>query len=109
MMRKKLKNNKKTKKYLDSLPKIYMIGCWARYGVWEFPFTGKYADNGTMPLVYHHDDCNGWCDNWYLRKLSDTTTGGYVGFTFSKHRAEKIADALNAIREEKLNKLSKSF
>ena len=109
MMRKKLKNNKKTKKYLDSLPKIYMIGCWARYGVWEFPFTGKYTDNGTMPLVYCYDDCNGWCDNWYLRKLSDTTTGGYVGFTFSKVRAEKIADALNAIREEKLNKLSKSF
>jgi hypothetical protein len=108
-MKKKLKNNEKTKKYLDALPKIYMIGCWARYGICEFPFTGKYADNGTMPLVYRHDDCNGWCDNWYLRKLSDTTTGGYVGFTFSKVCAEKIADALNAIREEKLNKLSKSF
>lgn len=102
-MKKKLKNNKKTKKYLDSLPKIYMIGCWAKYGVLEFPFTGKYTNNSTMPLVYNYEDFNGCRDNWYLRKLSDTTTGGYIGFAFNKQIAEKIANVLNTVREEELN------
>lgn len=97
-MKKELKNTKKTKKYLESLHKIYLIGCWAHYGVREYPFTGKYSKNGTMPLVYDYDDHNGTCDSWFLRELVNTTTGAYVGFSFSKERAEIIADALNTYR-----------
>ena len=97
-MRKVLKNNKQTKIYLDSLPKIYLIGYWARYGVMEFPFTGKYEQNEygiSIPLVYDYDDHNGTCDNWYLRKITDTTTGIILLWTQSKSVASKIAELYN--------------
>ena len=99
-MRKVLKNNKKTKAYLDSLPKIYLVACWAGYGVMEFPFTGKYVqdeyiNNISVPLVYDYDDCNGTCDNWYLRKITNTTTGQIVVWTQSKSMASKFAELFN--------------
>ena len=43
-MKKVLNNTKKTKEYLDSLPKVYIAACWAGFGVAGFPFSGKYAD-----------------------------------------------------------------
>ena len=55
-MKKILKNNAKTAAYLNSLPKIYLVGCWARYGVMDFEWTGKYVKckrTGQMePLVW---------------------------------------------------------
>lgn len=96
-MRKILKNNKKTKAYLDSLPKIYLVGCWARYGIMEFPFTEKYfSEKGiSIPIVYDYDDHNGTCDNWYLRRIDHTTTGQIVLWTQSKSVASKIAELYN--------------
>lgn len=98
-MKKVLHNNAKTKKYLDSLKKVYLIGCWARFGVWEFPFTGKFVHDdvlGYVPLVYDYDDRNGTVDNYYLRKLTDVTTGSIIEYSFSKEHAQYIADALNS-------------
>ena len=99
-MRKVLKNTPKTKAYLDSLPKIYLVACWAGYGVREFPFTGKYVqdeyrNNISVPLVYDYDDFNGTCDNWYLRKITNTTTGQILLWTQSKSVAKKIAELYN--------------
>lgn len=97
-MRKVLKNNKTTKKYLDSLPKIYIVGCWAKYGVREYPFTGKYEtnDNGIdIPLVYDYDDHNGTTDNYYLRRLDHVTTGQIILWTQFKNVANKVAELFN--------------
>ena len=97
-MRKILKNTAKTRAYLDSLPKIYMVGCWAKYGVREYPFTDKYALNQSgisVPLVYDYDDHNGTCDNYYLRKLSYVTTGKIIMWTQIKSVADKVAELLN--------------
>ena len=97
-MRKVLKNTPKTKAYLNSLPKIYMVGQWAHYGVREYPFTGKYAINSdgiSIPLVYHYDDFNGTCDNYWLRRLDQTTSGGVVMWTQNKKLADKIAELMN--------------
>ena len=97
-MRKVLKNTIKTKEYLDSLPKIYLVGCWAKYGVIEYPFTGKYEqdENGiSIPIVYDYDDHNGTCDNYYLRKLNYVTTGQILLWTQSKNVANKIAELFN--------------
>ena len=93
-MKKILENTTETREYLDSLPKIYMIACWAGYGVREFPFAGKCTENAT-PLVWDYDDQNGTCDFYFLRKLTDTTTGWIYAWTTSKSRAEEIAIALN--------------
>ena len=93
-MKKILENTSKTREYLESLPKIYMIARWAGYGVREFPFAGKCTENAT-PFVWDYDDCNGTCDCYFLRKLTDTTTGWIYAWTTSKSRAEEIAAALN--------------
>ena len=104
-MRKVLKSTPKTEVYLDSLPKIYLVACWAGYGVMEFPFTGKYVqdkyrNNISVPLVYDYDDFNGTCDNWYLRKITNTTTGQIVVWTQSKSVASKIAELFNKEMEK---------
>lgn len=96
-MKKVLKNTPKTKTYLDSLPKIYLVGCWAKYGVREFPFTEKYfSENGfSVPLVYDYDDFNGTCDNWYLRRLNYVTIGQIIMWTQNKAVADKVVELFN--------------
>ncbi len=97
-MRKVLKNTAKTKEYLATLPKIYLVACWAKYGVRDFPFAGKYErnENGIdIPLVYDYDDHNGTCDNYYLRRINRTTTGSIVLWTQSKSIAHKVAELFN--------------
>ena len=110
-MKKVLKNSKKTRAYLDSLPKIYLVGCWAKYGVREYPFTGKYKqdkynDNISVPLVYDYDDWNGttW-GNYYLRQLTRVTTGSIIMWTQNKAVADKVAELLN--KEMKDGRISK--
>lgn len=93
-MKKILESTPETREYLESLPKVYMIARWAGYGVRAFPFAGKCDDKGT-PFVYVHDDQNGACDCYFLRKLTNTTTGWIYAWTISKSRAEEIAAALN--------------
>lgn len=96
-MRKVLKNNKKTRAYLDSLPKIYLVGRWAKYGVREYPFAEKYfSENGfSIPLVYDYYDCNGTCDNYYLRRLDCVTSGAVIMWTQNKAVADKVAELFN--------------
>ena len=102
-MKKVLKNNAKTAKYLNSLPTIYLVGCWASYGVLDFQWTGKYVKNkrtGQMePLVWYYDDHNGEYERWYLVPIWYVTTGEIICWTESEKMACRIASALN-IREE---------
>ena len=82
---KALKNSRKTKEYLDSLPKAYIAACWAGWGVRSFPFSGKYADKDkTIPLVWDYCDFNGMADEWHLISIYDTTTGFIAGWSFNK-------------------------
>ena len=92
-----LPNNQKTKEYFDSLPKIYIVGLWAKYGVREYPFTEKYfSENGfSIPLVYDYDDHNGTCDNYYLRRIDRVTSGQILLWTQSKSVASKVAELFN--------------
>lgn len=96
-MKKVLKNTAKTKAYLASLPKIYIVGCWAKYGVREYPFTEKYfSENGfSIPLVYDYDDHNGTCDNYWLRRLDLVTSGQVITWTQNRSVAKKFAELLN--------------
>ena len=100
-MKNVLDNSKETKEYLDSLRKVYLVACWAGYGVMEFPFSGKYKDKEHLqPLVWQYDDFNGAVDNWYLRSIEDTTTGAIYLWTFSKEDAWRIAKQKNVKRGE---------
>lgn len=96
-MRKVLKSTPKTKEYLDSLPKIYIVGRWARYGVREYPFTGVYEqiDGVSFPLVYDYYDGNGTCDEWRLRTIDNVTTGDVILWTQNEHAARRVAELFN--------------
>ena len=93
-MKKILENTIETREYLDAFPKICRIARWVGCGVRGFPFAGKCTTDG-IPLVWDYDDQNGTCDCYFLRKLTNTTTGWIYAWTTSKSRAEEIAAALN--------------
>ena len=102
-MKKILKNNAKTAAYLNSLPTMYIVGCWAGYGVWDFPWSGKWEKNpysGHMePLVWYYDDHNGIADNWYLVPIRHVTSGEIICWTENDKVACQIASALNLKKE----------
>lgn len=100
-MKRILDDSKETRDYLNSLRKVYLVACWAGYGVMEFPFSGKYKDKEHLqPLVWQYDDFNGEMDNWYLRPIEDTTTGSIYLWTFSKEDAWRIAKQKNIEKGE---------
>lgn len=69
-MKKILDNNKETKDYLNSLPKVYIAACWAGWGVRDFAFCSKERAkeicsqlNGKKILIKgNHDN---WPDEFY--------------------------------------------
>ena len=101
-MKKILKNNLKTRAYLDSLPKIYITGRWAHWGILEFPFSGKFEvvhNNITgkdeyHPLVWNYYDYNGLADQYQLVDIFHTTTGAIYDWSFFKRSAELLAETL---------------
>ena len=99
-LKKKLENTPENREYLEKLPRIYLVATWAKTGVWEFPFAGKYMFDKyaqcKVPMVYQYDDFNGTEDNYWLRKITYTTTGFIVGWTFDKEEAHRMADEENA-------------
>jgi hypothetical protein len=98
-MNKKLKVNEKNCAFINSLPKIYLVALWARYGVREYPFTGKFEiDEDSklpIPLVYDYDDHNGTHEEYVLRPITWVTTGHIVTWEYSKNVAEFLAESYN--------------
>lgn len=81
-MKKVMPNSFKTSKKLMKMPKIYLIYSAADFGWYEFCFSGRYKDG--VPLVWQYDDHNGITDNWYLRKITNTTTCPIYTWTFDR-------------------------
>lgn len=110
ILRKHLPYNQKTKDKLAKLPKIYLVACWARYGVLDFPFSGKYkkvkdADSPLIryiPLVWDYDDHNGVYPEYILRPITWTTTGLIQGWFYTKQQAKDVADIYERCRRQKV-------
>lgn len=85
------RNYKKSRKAKS----IYAVVCYADWCVREYKFAGKFVWDETVnefiPLVYHWDDHNGLYESYDIRKITHTTTGKMVGWTFNKDRADAIA------------------
>ena len=121
MLRKRLPYNQKTRDKLAKLPKIYLIACWAHYGVLEFPFSGKYkkvkdADGPLIryiPLVYDFDDHNGVYPEYVLRPITWTTTAAIRGWVRNEQQAKDTAEFCEKRRvqaaEEKLQELKLNY
>ena len=95
MLRKVRKNTAKTKKYLDSLPKIYGIFLWANWGMLELPWTGKYDKKTGLPLVYIYHDFNGMIDEYYLSTVDRASSGAFYYWYETKELAEEMQKQLN--------------
>lgn len=88
-----LPNSIKTSKKLSKLKTIYLIVCWARWGVLPLKFV-KY-DKNDIPLVYNYEDHNGTADQYELMSIYHTTTGRIHSWTFDDIEANQIAKELN--------------
>ena len=121
MLRKHLPDNQKTRDKLAKLPKIYLIACWAHYGVLEFPFSGKYkkvkdADGPLIryiPLVWDFDDHNGVYPEYVLRPITWTTTAAIRGWVRNEQQAKDTAEFCEKRRvqaqKEKLQELKLNY
>lgn len=89
-----LKNNGKTKAYLDSLEKLWVVFLWADYGIIEVPWTGKYNREG-LPLVYNYYDNNGCCDEFRLVPINHVSSGQLISwYRFTREAAERAISSL---------------
>lgn len=87
-----LKNNKQTKEYLESLPRLYAVVEWAKYGILELPWSGKY-NKLNIPLVYVYCDNNGECDEYRLMPIVLATSGRIISWYHHKELAERLCRA----------------
>ena len=94
-MKKVIYGYNKGKKKLAKLPRLYIVGLWAHYGVMDRPLSNKTDERG-IPLVWDYVDCNGYQDKWILVPVDYITTGWICAWTVSKDRAESLAEAMNA-------------
>jgi hypothetical protein len=93
-MRKVIKNTVQAKKYFKTLPKLYSIFLWAKWGILELPWSGKYNRDG-ISLVYIYRDRNGECDEYYLDTINNASSGGFWGWYENKDIAEGVQEKLN--------------
>lgn len=115
MLRKRLPDNQKTRDKLAKLPKIYLIACWAHYGVLDFPFSGKYKkiNNRPIPLVWDFDDHNGTYPEYILRPITWTTTAIIRGWVRNERQAKDNAEFYEKRRlkqeQEERQELQKNY
>ena len=95
MLRKIRKSTPHTKKYLDSLTKIYGLFHWAKWGILELPWTGKYNKETGLPLVYIYYDGNGTCDEFHLSTIDKASSGSFWNWYSTKENAAFMQEVLN--------------
>lgn len=100
-----MKPTKKLKEKIDKCIPVYIIACWAGWGVREYKWTGKwiYAPGSKRPCpeVWYFDDHNGEFEEWYKTAIFNTTTGWIADWSFYKKSAEAMAEGLNLRMKEK--------
>ena len=94
-----MQNGAKANKYLERLPKIYLVGCWARWGTRCF-YNSMKTDKRGVPLVWEYYDGNGTCDIWRLTPIDLTTSGVVLAWTDCQEHAMEAVKALNQKRVE---------
>lgn len=97
-LKKYLECTPENRAYVESLPKIYLIGCWARYGFMECANTLQ-TDKDGIPLVYDFDDHNGCYEEYVLKPIHHVTTGQAYAWSTSKEAARHVADMMNEAKE----------
>lgn len=73
---------------------IYIVGCWAKWGILPAKYSGKINKNGD-PLTIHYTDCNGMRDLYYITAWYNETTGITVAYFFNEKEAMSLVKKLN--------------
>ena len=94
-MRKNLKVTLKTKKKLDSMKKLYGVFLWAKWGILELPWTGKFDKKTGLPLVYIYYDFNGEREGYRLDTIRSASSGTFYGWYEDHNTADDIRLELN--------------
>lgn len=97
-LKKHLECTPENRAYVESLPKIYLIGCWARYGIRECANTLQVDEDG-IPLVYDYNDHNGCYEEYELVPIHRVTTGQVYAWSISQMAAQHVADMMNKAKE----------
>lgn len=96
IFKKRLPATKKTKKYLDKLPNLYLVVEYAAPAILTYAYSGKMKyckyHKTWEPMVWQYDDFNGVTDCWCLRGIFHVTTGKILGWFFDFSIAECIVD-----------------
>lgn len=99
-----MRPTKRLQKKIDKCIPVYLIACWAHYGVREYKWTGKWVNapgsDRPCPEVWYYDDHNGEYEEYYKTPILNVTTGWIIDWSFYKRSAEKIAEALNLLMEK---------
>lgn len=105
------KSRRNHKKSLAAQP-IYAVVLYAKWCVRAYKFAGKWEWDERckewIPLVYHYNDWNGKYESWTVRKITDTTTGTMIGWTFNKDRADAWAYQQKILEEVNYGKAIES-
>lgn len=99
-----MKITKKLEEKISKQPKVYLIACWARWGIREYHWTGKWFIGTTgrpIPIVYYYNDHNGTYEEYQQIPITFTTTGICADWSFYKEMAQHLANKLNEIDLEK--------
>ena len=80
-------------KYIHSKP-IYIVACWARWGVRIAQYSGKCDKNGD-PLTIQYSDHNGEYESYFIAPWYYETTGTTIAYFFNLQEAEALAEKLN--------------
>ena len=96
-LKKRLECTPENDKYVQTLPRIYLIGYWARFGIMECANTLQ-VDKDGVPLVYEFNDHNGAYEEYELLPIYRVTTGLVYAWSTSKKSAQYIADLMNTAK-----------
>lgn len=92
------------KPWLEKKKKIYLVACWARWGVLECICAGGKVYSACakqkVPYIWKYYDANGTKDIWIKVPITFATSGQIKAWTFDKAAAEKMARDLNNYRGE---------
>lgn len=105
MCRKTLPGDKAwVKSWLEKKKKIYLVACWARWGVLECIYAGGKVYSARakqkVPYIWEYYDANGTMDIWIKVPITFATSGKIKAWTFDKAAAEKMAQDLNNYKGE---------
>ena len=86
------------RKYEKCNKYIYIVACWAKWGVCKAKYIGLKNEE---PMIIEYSDHNGEYDSWYICNWHSHTSGMTIAYSFNCQEALALAEYLNRLEFEK--------